>query len=474
MIKDHNLLIFRRIIEENAIPLIILRQTEIVYYNAAFDRLMSVLKSTPEAFVKKYITETTDGELYLKYASKEIFFNIYSTTIDQTYQIFQLINNTEAKIHQHNLENTIKSLHEQEKIRNHFLENLSHELRTPLTGIIGFTDLLKYTELSQDAMTYIDGLTQSANRMVQTLNSINEFTMLISDTVTLVNETIDLEKIVKKVCNSFYYQAKAKNLSLKLSSEIIPDIPFVSDGGKIEIILKHLISNAIKFTEKGSINVSYHLTHSECTLKIEDTGIGIPEEKLDEIFEDFKQLSEGYNRHYEGSGLGLGIVRKLVNHLGGQVRVTSIISKGSTFTVTLPNRTLKPEKTIVTPKKSRSNSILYIEDNYLNQKLLQISLGKLYHITLAQNADDGIAKVKNRDFDLILMDINLGKGMDGIQAMKEIRKLPDKQEIPIIALTAYALADDRQKFLNEGFDDYIAKPYTKDEIIHTINKFLLQ
>ena len=469
-----NTMFFKEIVDKSKIPTLISDGSEIIYANESFYMFIKPLKISEKKFYESYLSNPINQSIHITKNDKNIYLNVLKQELDKNHSVFQLIDITEEQVHLLNLENTILNLNETDKQRNHFLENLSHELRTPLTGIIGFTDLLKYTELSQEALLYIESLSESANRMVETLNNINDFSLIISENISVQIEEVNLYYLLKNLCDSFYYKAKSKNLSIHLAGEITPKVQFFSDGKKIEKIVKQLLSNAVKFTDKGRIEVYYKTDSDRCSISITDTGIGISPDKIDECFEDFKQLSEGYNRHYEGSGLGLSIVKKLINLLEGKIEVKSTPNKGSSFTIIIPNIDHREStKTSLTAHTTpRGKNILYVEDNYLNQKLLEISLGKKYNITLADNAEQGLNLLHKKKFNLVLMDINLGKGMDGIQAMKEIKKDHHYRSMPVIALTAYALANDEEKFLNEGFDDYIPKPYTREEIINKISKYL--
>ena len=468
-----NLMFFKEIVDKSKIPTLIHNGSAIVYANKSFHTFIKQLKIDEEKFCTSYLTDSSDQPIHITKNDKNFYLNVIKQNLEKDHTVYQLIDVTNEQIHLVNLENTIASLNETDRQRNHFLENLSHELRTPLTGIIGFTDLLKYTELSQEALLYIESLSESANRMVDTLNNINDFSLIISDNIIVQNEEIDIYSLLKNACDSFYYKAKSKNLTINLSGEIAPKVQFFCDGKKLDKIIKQLLSNAIKFTESGKIDVCYRTDSQKCIISVTDTGIGIEPDKVDECFDDFRQLSIGYNRHYEGSGIGLSIVKKLVHILNGKIEVTSRPSQGSTFTVTIPSsESSDRQRTDLKSVTKNGKSILYIEDNYLNQKLLEISLGKKYNITLADNAEQGLSLLEKKEFDLVLMDINLGKGMDGIKAMKEIKKNNQYTHLPVIALTAYALANDEEKFLSEGFDDYIPKPYTKDEILNKITKYL--
>lgn len=466
--------IFKQIIDRSNIPTLVYDGNTITYTNKALDSLLLTLKSDSSSFYKLFLEDSHKQTVDFTIKSKRVYFNITRQNHNNHFTVIQLIDVTEQQAHLINLENTIHSLHEIDKHRNQFLENLSHELRTPLTGIIGFTDLLKHTDLNEEALLYIENLSESAGRMVETLNNINDFSMLITENIPVQYDEVELFSLLKNICDSYYYKAKSKNISIRLSGEISSNTDLVSDAKKIENIVKQLLSNAVKFTENGKIDVYYKIDIDNCIISVADTGIGILPDKIDLCFEDFKQISEGYNRHYEGSGIGLSIVKKLVNLLNGHIDVKSDLGKGSIFTVTLPNHKKSHKYPIIKesiPSK-RGNNILYIEDNYLNQKLLQISLGKKFNITIADNAEKGLQLMKEKNFNLVLMDINLGRGMDGIQAMKIIKNDQKTSKIPVIALTAYALANDEENFIKEGFDDYIPKPYTKEEITQKILKYI--
>ncbi|MFA5805574.1 MAG: ATP-binding protein, partial [Melioribacteraceae bacterium] len=293
---------------------------------------------------------------------------------------------------------------------------------------------------------------------------------------------------IKARVKSFLPMAQSKRLFLKTElSDTYLNAHIDSElFGKA---LYHLVSNGIKFTKKGGVFVSLNHERKQdndwTVTKVIDTGVGIPKENFDKIFSAFSQLDEGYNKSHEGTGLGLTITKRIVELMKGYIQVESEVGKGSVFSIWLPaipNQNQiqqqieeKLTTTIVKPPTTKEKSlqkILVVENNSSNRILFNRSLSGYARIIEAEDGISGVTMASKVHFDLILMDINLGAGIDGVQAMHEIRKIPGYACVPIIAVTAYVMFGDKERFLSEGFDYYLAKPFMKEALVSLVEKTL--
>ncbi len=373
---------------------------------------------------------------------------------------------------------------EMNKLKSIFLANMSHELRTPLISILGFAELLQLELLNAEQLELVDQVLKGGRRLNLTLNSILEWSKLESEKLSLKLSPFNLSQEIQKNIALYLPMANLKKLFIR-SEFCDPNLIATIDTGLFDKAFFQLIHNAIKFTDKGGIIVALNQIKKEevvwAVIQITDTGIGIPKENLDKIFVEFRQSSEGPSRSYEGSGLGLSIAKKMIELMNGKIEIESEIGKGSTFSIWLPAvldekaLNLKIEekrKTIeVNPairKTDLAPIVLLVEDNQSNRMLVNRMLGKDFRVQEAEDGFTGIALASQNLFNLILMDINLGYGISGIETMQGIRKIPGYFKVPIIAVTAYAIFGDKERLLKEGFDDYIQKPFTKEELINHV------
>lgn len=394
---------------------------------------------------------------------------------------------TEKKELMNELKHALDKAEESSKLKSTLLANLSHEFRTPMTGILGLSEIIKEIEHSPLINDYLDGIIKSSTRLLDTLNGVLELADLESNASDNNSEVILINSILEEVYESYTVKANAKNLEYRLT---MPEKAYFLHSSYVELIklFSKLVDNAIKFTEKGLIEIklsNFNHKNSEYVLvEVIDTGIGIQPELKDFIFQDFRQASEGLNRNYEGTGLGLSIAQKIVNRWKGEITVESVLGEGSTFKVALPThhevvmsesfiteRMGKNETATETNAKQLSNpSILCVEDNYINAQVITKYLNKEYDVDHAKDAVTCLEKIQEKHYDIILMDINLGRGMDGVQLSKEIKKYPNYKHIPIVAITGYAMRGDEEKFKSEGIEYYIAKPFTKKDVLNLLKK----
>lgn len=368
---------------------------------------------------------------------------------------------------------------ESNKLKSAFLANMSHEIRTPMNGILGFLQLLNEQDLSESNKSkYIEILSHSGKRLLDTINDIIEISKIEAGQIELRNDNVNISEILNSQYNFFKVQAEGKNLELILSDNLDEtNNTIVSDKTKIEGILTNLIKNAIKFTQNGFIEIGSYLKDNFITIYVKDSGIGIPEDKIDIIFERFVQADLlSYNRSFEGSGLGLSIIKAYTNILKGNIKVESEVGKGSTFYFSVPyTPPLTAEKSFekIPGKKAgkKQKTILVVEDDNLSYKFLDTVLKRQgYKTILVKNGKEAVDYLKlPNEIALIFMDIKLPV-MNGIDATIEIRKfLPD---IPIIAQTAFAFMEDKNTIIEAGCTDYISKPIEIDVLTPMLNKYL--
>ena len=361
------------------------------------------------------------------------------------------------------------------KSRNEFLSTVSHELRTPLNAIIGITHLLIEDNPKKSQENYLTSLQFSGEYLLDFINQILEYNKLESGHFQVENSNFSIFELAKKIEKSLIAQAKSKNDSLQF--EIDSEIPnnLISDHVKLSQILLNLITNAIKFTDNGEVKVSIKLLSINkhvvfIYFEVSDTGIGIPEDKLEAVFESFSQGSVEINRKYGGTGLGLNIVKKLVEILGGKIKLESKIGQGTTFSFVL-NFTIGDEIPFFQgkkydPSKLANKQILLVEDNKINQMVIRKMLeNKKMICSVAETGEEGVELAKNKNYDLILMDIHL-PGISGTTATENIR-IFDK-ETPIVALTAISLDENREMLLSFGMNEVITKPFNPEDFYRVI------
>ncbi len=376
-----------------------------------------------------------------------------------------------------------KELAEQSALaKEQFLANMSHEIRTPMNSILGFAALLQKTDLSHEQTEYTNAIYTSGENLLGIINDILDYSKIEAGMMPVESIVFEPRDIFNSIHVLFGQRAKQKNLQLLF--DVDPRVPhrLIGDPGHLTQILTNLIGNALKFTEKGSVQLEVKLlntTKREASLLlcVRDTGIGIPKDKLPVIFERFNQASNTTSRKYGGTGLGLSIVKKLVDINGGTIQARSEQGKGSDFEISISypvaaEQTGTPTTGLPGNEQGRlSANILLVEDNSLNQKLALKVLGDFGCKTeLAENGRVAVNKLRTQQFDLVLMDIQMPE-MDGYEAASLIRK-GLLSEVPIIAMTAHAMSSEKEKCLALGMNDYISKPFQEEDLFKKIQTHL--
>ncbi|TAL67833.1 MAG: PAS domain-containing sensor histidine kinase [Bacteroidetes bacterium] len=359
---------------------------------------------------------------------------------------------------------------EMNKLKSNFLANMSHELRTPMGGIIGFTRIIKDNYKDDDLQELAALILQSGSRLMETLNLILDISRIEAGKLYEEYSEFDIINTTKDVIERYREEANEKNLFINTKFKT-GSIRFVNDERLLYQSVNNLISNAIKFTNTGGITIEIFEEKEQdkefAIIKVNDTGIGIPESKLNLIWEEFRQASEGLNRSYEGTGLGLTVTKMFVEKMSGEITVESIVDKGSTFTIKIPiqEQTAIIQKQIPEAEQIAKPYILSVEDDFGSRNLVKRILRDIFNVDLATNGPDALDLITQKHYDAILMDINLGRGMSGLDVAQEIKKLPEYNKTPIIALTAYAMAGDKERFLANGCTHYISKPFKTEELV---------
>ena len=383
-----------------------------------------------------------------------------------------------------------KRAEEMNKLKSIFLANMSHELRTPMVAILGYSDVLRKELDNSSLQEMSEEIYDSSRRLMNTLNLLLDLSRIEANRAVINYTEIDVGKVVAEEFGIYESLAKRKNLQYKMD---LPEEPFVTllDERMLRQIVNNLAGNAVKFTNNGEIKLTVKKEKDEqknnIIIQISDTGIGIPKSSQKIIFEAFRQISEGFNRNFEGIGLGLTVTKKFVEMMNGEIEIESEPGQGTTFTVSFPivsktdvnefnkSKGNLSQVQIEFPKEEDTNKlhrVLLIEDDLSNAGVIKFFLDNLFEVDVALTGEEGVEMAKLRKYKAILMDIDLGQGISGLETARKIKTLPHYNNKPIIAVTALAMRGDKERFLSGGCTHYIAKPFKKEELIKIINEAL--
>ncbi|PKD44077.1 PAS domain-containing hybrid sensor histidine kinase/response regulator [Rhodohalobacter barkolensis] len=369
-----------------------------------------------------------------------------------------------------------------------FLANMSHEMRTPLNGILGIVQLLEATSLKDDSKNYVDEIKHSAENLLAIVNDILEFNFLKSSGFKPNNRKFSIRKTLKQIFETMKDRADQKglNLSLVISDKVSEQL--IGDSVRLSQILMNLIGNAIKFTKDGEVavyvrqlEVVNERVHLE--IKVKDTGIGIPESLVSEIFESFNQAAKNTTYKYGGTGMGLSIVRQLVGHMDGKIGVKSREGEGTAVSITLPFELVDSSSNFKSldelygaDEKTdfKGYKVLIVDDYTVNRRIVKGMMKKLgVEVDEAEDGRSALEMIANNDYSVIFMDVHM-PGMDGLEATQKIRNLEDdvKSQVPVIAITASVLDRDIEECKKAGMNGFIAKPFTFNELYERFSNFI--
>lgn len=375
---------------------------------------------------------------------------------------------------------------ESDRLKSSILSNMSHELRTPLNGILGFAEILQEELRESEYESMVDNIYNSGKRLMSTLNSIIMLSQLEAGKIKVSMKKVMLGPSISSVVKSLTFISSEKNIYINTSG--IRSFSITTDDLLFKELMHQILDNAIKFTDRGGITIETleAITSGNrwAVVKITDTGIGIDKTFNELIFQEFRQVSEGFGRKYQGSGIGLTISKKLIDLLGGKITLESESGKGSCFSIWLPcdqqvvnipdsiSAEVLTSREKVTALPKILPSILLVEDNLVNKELTILFLRNTCLVDHAADAATALAMVRSKQYQAILMDINLGIGMNGIEATQEIRQISEYTFTPIIAVTGCTIAEDTEQLYAAGCTGHIAKPFDKKNLIRMVKEAL--
>ncbi|MGH8352426.1 MAG: ATP-binding protein, partial [Pseudomonas sp.] len=369
------------------------------------------------------------------------------------------------------------------RAKSDFLAMMSHELRTPMNGVLGMLQLLETTEMTQEQAEYSALATESTEHLLKVINDILDFSRIERGALELERIPFNLLELLQGSVQVFQHSAQQRELELTLETPPgLEQLEVQGDPTRIRQILVNLVGNALKFTESGGIRVETHWQPLDdevlwFSCAVRDSGIGIPPERLEHMFDAFQQADTSISRRYGGTGLGLPIARTLAERMGGTLRAESQEGQGSLFTleIPLPFRQQAPLPLPLMPADGGAGDgqeVLLVEDNPVNQTVIEAMLRSLgYQVSLVGDGAQAVHSVERYRFAAILMDCRLPV-MDGYEATRQIRQLNGRANLPIIALTANALQGDREACLEAGMNDYLAKPFKRADLQRLLQRWL--
>jgi PAS domain S-box-containing protein len=369
------------------------------------------------------------------------------------------------------------------KLKSNFLANMSHELRTPLIAILGYTEILSHEIDNGNWNEMVSTILQSGKRLLETLNLILDLSKIEADKIQISFNELNLAKEINDTINLLKPFADRKNLYIK---SIISDsnITIKLDKRLLQSIITNLINNGIKYTKEGGVTINVQVFgnngNSYVRLVVSDTGIGIAKQDQAFVFDEFRQVSEGYNRNFEGAGLGLTITKKFVEKMGGTISLESTPGEGTSFAIVFPTHNgitsnyesfgeqINSTDNLIVESEENSKALI-IDDDPATIRIIELFLKDEIETKTVCNVKEALDEAIKYEYNIVLMDISLGQGVNGVDLLKDFRSIEYYKNIPILAVTAHAMVGDKEKFLSAGFNDYLSKPFAKHDLIDKVN-----
>ncbi len=389
---------------------------------------------------------------------------------------------TEKKLAEIAMEKARQMAESSVKAKRRFLANVSHEIRTPMHAIMGLSEQLLFSELRPEQKALMQMIAEASKALMNIINDVLDLSKIEEGKLQIDDTIFDPGYLMQQATDLFAVQASSKKIEFELQKPEKTERAYIGDATRIRQIVSNIVSNAIKFTEKGKVSISYQIKPSDdkevilsfiCT----DTGVGMSEEMKKRIFEEFVQEDESYHRKYGGSGLGLSITHELIKLMNGSIHIESKKNQGTKVTVEIPLKIIIDHRnTPETPlnidiAQLKAIRLLVAEDNEFNRLLLKFILEKnKIPYEFAENGKVAVEKAMAHHYDMILMDIQMPE-MDGIEATQMIRKRLGN-DIPIIAVTANAIKEELEYYLKKGLSDYLTKPFEERKLLEKIQQFI--
>jgi CheY-like chemotaxis protein len=369
---------------------------------------------------------------------------------------------------------------ELERLKGAFLASLNHEIRTPLSGILGMADLLLETNLDDEQREYVNATRLCAESLFEILNATLEYSALEAGHFTLDESEFSLRELIESTLSQQALKAEAKGLKIHASYDAGLPETMVGDAPRLRQLLGHFLANAIKFTHVGGVELRVFRELQEerggdiLRIEVEDTGIGIPADQVERIFESFRQVDSGLSRSFPGLGLGLALARKLALLMRGEIGVISTLGAGSTFTLRTPLRAAEAdaEGMQVGARVETGPAVLAVDDNAVGLTILKRALERRHvNVDGVASGVAALAAASQRHYDLVLMDLQM-PGMNGLETTKAMRMLPGYDAVPILALTADFSDELRERCLRQGMQAFLSKPVEAGELWSVVSRFL--
>ena len=474
--------------EQNPLPVLrVDGDGQFLYVNEPGKKVQRWLEENdPDYYRKLYRTILDSDEIWhkeLKIGDRYYLFT-FAPVPDMAYINIYSSDITAKVLQEKELVKAKEQAEESKRLKQRFLANMSHEIRTPLNGMNGIIHLLKHSQLSTAQRDHLAMLDGSSKHLLRLIEDILDYSKIDENKLEMEERRFNMNAIISEVLQNAYNSAEDKEIEVRTEGLEIFDRELVGDPVRIRQILFNLVSNAVKFTDEGSVTLKAQaLKQSDSKLGFQlsviDTGIGIRKESLPIIFDSFRQESKKTDKLYGGTGLGLSIVKELINYMDGQIEVESQPAQGSTFTITLTLpfadevRNQPAEHAVANQQRLASGRILVVDDHEVNRVVLKQILEEWnVEVEIAVHGQQAIDMLETEPFDLVLMDIQMPI-MNGQDAAIHIRSSQKPySQIPIIAMTAAAMPEERDRCLNSGMNDYVSKPFDPDHLFHLIEKML--